>query len=356
MVNYYFIGYNLHIISILIGCAGESMSELRYNIINREWVVISTERAKRPLDFKKPQKDVKPLPAYRQDCPFCPGNEGNLSDETFRLGDERAWKTRVITNKFPALSPQEKLTRNNNGIYHSISGYGNAEVIIESPKHDLCVATMSDAEVKDIILTYRSRYQSIQKQDGVEAIIIFRNHGPAAGTSLEHPHSQLIATPIVPPQLRNRMESAVRFFDTTGKCIFCATLEEELASKKRVVAENEGFVSFIPYAGAAPFVTWIFPKKHASSFGYIDDTEAGALAHILRSTLSRLYIGLNNPDFNYTIRSIPVKEDGKDYFHWYLTIVPRISQPAGFELGSGIFINTSLPEESAEFLRQVKVT
>ncbi len=330
------------------------MSELRYNIINREWVVIATERAKRPIDFKK-LREFKPVPEYRQDCPFCPGNEGDGSDETFVLGGKKEWKTRVIYNKFPALSPKEKLARNNDGIYHSISGYGVAEVIIESPKHNLCIATMSDGEVEDIIKTYKSRYVSLQKKNGIEAVIIFRNHGPGAGTSLEHPHSQLIATPIVPPQVRNRVESAVSFFDTTGKCMFCDTLEQELAAKKRIVAENERFVSFVPYAGAAPFVTWIFPRRHASSFGDIDDAEIKDLACILRLTAAKLYFGLNNPDFNYTIRSIPVKEDGKEYFHWYLTIIPRISQPAGFELGSGIFINTALPEESAEFLRLIRV-
>jgi UDPglucose--hexose-1-phosphate uridylyltransferase len=355
MAKYKFIGYNLIVISVLLRRVGEIMSELRYNIINREWVVIATDRAKRPNDFKKAQKEIIPLPEYRNDCPFCPGNEGDFSDETFRIGDKKGWRVRSIYNKFPALSPKEKLVRKNDGIYHSISGYGIAEVIIESPKHNLCTAIMSNDEVESIINAYKSRYLSLQNREGIEAVIIFRNHGPGAGTSLQHPHSQLIATPIVPPQIRNRMESAVSFFDTTGKCIFCDTLEQELAAKKRIVAENNEFVSFVPYAGAAPFVTWVFPRRHMSSFGEINDVEIKDMASILKLTLAKLYYGLNNPDFNYTIRSIPVKEDGKDYFHWYLTIVPRISQPAGFEVGSGIFINSSVPEESAEFLRQVKV-
>lgn len=330
------------------------MSELRYNIINREWIVIATERAKRPHDFVKPQKDALPIPAFKQGCPFCPGSEGDLSDETFRIGDKEKWKTRSIYNKFPAFSPKEKLTRYNDGIYHSISGYGVAEVIIESPKHNLCIALMSDEEVEDIIRTYKSRYLSLREKEGIEAVVIFRNHGSGAGTSIEHPHSQLIATPIVPPQIRNRVESAMSFFDVTGKCIFCATLEQELAAKKRIVSDNGTFVSFVPYAGAAPFITWIFPRRHMSSFGDMNDAEVKGLASMLRLTISKLYYGLNNPDFNYMIRSIPVKEDGKAYFHWYLSIVPRITLPAGFEVGSGIFINSSLPEESAEFLRQVK--
>ena len=332
------------------------MSELRYNIINREWVVIATERAKRPHDFVRPKESIKLIPEFRQDCPFCPGNEGDLSGETFRIGSKEKWDTRSIYNKFPALSPKEKLVRHNDGIYHSISGYGIAEVIIESPKHNLNIALMSDEEVENIVRAYKSRYLSLQNKKGIESVIIFRNHGQGAGTSLEHPHSQLIATPIVPPQIRNRVESAMAFFDVTGKCIFCSVLEQELVARKRVIHENGTFVSFVPYAGAAPFVTWIFPRRHMPSFGDINDAEVKGLASILKTTSSKLYYGLNNPDFNYTIRSIPVKEDGSAYFHWYLAIVPRITMPAGFEVGSGIFINSSLPEESAEFLRQVTVT
>lgn len=332
------------------------MSELRYNIVNREWVVIATERAKRPHDFIKQQKDLKPIPEFRPDCPFCPGSEGDLSDETFRIPDSKnGWKVRAIYNKFPALSPKEKIVRHNDGIYHSMSGYGIAEVIIESPKHNLNIALMSDEEVENIIKVYKARYLSLQDKEGIEAIVIFRNHGPGAGTSLEHPHSQLIATPIVPPQIRNRVESAVNFFDVTGKCIFCSSLEQEIEAKKRVVCENETFVAFVPYAGAAPFVTWIFPRRHASSFGDISAPEMKGLASMLKLVLSKLYHGLKNPDYNYTIRSIPVKEDGKAYFHWYLTVVPRITMPAGFEVGSGIFINSSVPEESAEFLRNTRV-
>lgn len=330
------------------------MSELRYNIITRDWVVIATDRAKRPLDFVKPKKETQPSSAHKDNCPFCTGNEGDGSDETFRLGDKKSWKVRSIYNKFPAFSPKEEIKRFNEGIHHSVSGYGVAEVIIENPRHNLCVATMTDAEVEDIIRAYKSRYESIQKMNGIESIIIFRNHGASAGTSLEHPHSQLIATPIVPPQIRNRLDAATRFFDTTGSCVFCYVLAEELKEKKRIVMETEDFVSFLPYAGAVPFLTWIFPKRHMPSFVDIDDAEIKGLSKILRSTLAKLYYGLNNPDFNYTIRSIPVSEKASEYFHWYLSIVPRISQPAGFELGSGIFINTSLPEESAEFLRQVK--
>jgi len=330
------------------------MSELRYNIVTREWVIIATERAKRPKDFLKAAKEKKILPEYKQDCPFCPGNESKTPGETLRLGDEKNWKVRSVYNLFGALSPKDKPQRENNGIYLSMHGFGNHEVIIEHPCHNTMIPLMSNEEVEDIIRAYKNRYVSMQDDEGIEAIIIFKNHGPSAGTSLEHPHSQLVATPIVPPQIRSRVSAAMGYFDSTGYCVFCKTLEEELKAKSRIVFETDKFVSFMPYASNVPFMTWIFPRRHVPSFSGISDGEIKDLAINLKSTLQKLYFGLDNPDFNYTIRSMPVKEGGTEYLHWYLSIIPRLTQPAGFELGSGMFINTALPEESAEFLRQVK--
>ena len=330
------------------------MPELRYNIVSAEWVIIATERAKRPRDFIKAKKEEKPLPEYKEGCPFCPGNESLTPGETFRLGDDKSWKVRSVYNLYGALSAKEKPGRKNDGMYRSINGFGNHEVIIENPRHNTCIALMSEEEVNNIIKAYKDRYLAINNIEGIESIIIFKNHGANAGTSLEHPHSQLIATPIVPPQIRGRIEQAVTYFDLTGGCVFCDTLKEELKAGKRIVLETDKFVSFMPYAGMSPFVTWIFPRRHMSSFSEINDEEMRDLACNLKCTLQKLYYGLDNPDFNYTIRSIPVKEKGTDYFHWYISIIPRLSQPAGFELGSGMFINTSLAEEAAEFLRQVK--
>jgi len=331
------------------------VSELRYNMINREWVVIASARAKRPKDFISNKQTAKESVPYRKDCPFCVGNEALSPDETFRIGVGKEWKTRCIPNKFPALSESQKLERHPSIFGNMISGFGMHEVVIEHPRHDAVIALMSDTEVEDIIRTYKARYDAMKHMEGIEAVTIFKNHGPGAGTSQEHPHSQIIATPIVPPQIRNRLDNAIRYFDLVGECIFCQSLQNELKEKKRVVMESEKFVAFLPFAGASPFVTWVFPRRHMASFSLIDDAEIKDMARSLKSILSRLYYGLGNPDFNYTIRSIPVHENDVEYFHWYLSIVPRISQPAGFELGSGIFINTSLPEESAEFLRQVKV-
>ncbi|MDP2941546.1 MAG: galactose-1-phosphate uridylyltransferase [Candidatus Omnitrophota bacterium] len=330
------------------------MSELRYNMISAEWVIIATERAKRPHDFIKAKKEKAPLPEYSPDCPFCLGNEAQTPDETFLLPGEAGWKVRAVVNKFGALSSRASQQRVNEGLYRSLNGFGSAEVIIEHPRHNTVLALMSQEEVENLIQAYRERYLALKKIKGIQAIVIFKNHGPSAGTSLEHPHSQVIATPIVPPQARDRLRQAVTFFDLVGSCVFCRILEEELKAKQRIILETEHFVAFMPYAALSPFHIWIFPRRHMPSFCGITDAEAKDLALNLKSTLAKLYYGLDNPDYNFTIRSTPVNEAGGDYFHWYISVIPRVSQPAGFELGSGMFINTALPEESAGFLRGVR--
>lgn len=236
-----------------------------------------------------------------------------------------------------------------------MSGVGIHEVIVEHTKHNALTALMSESEVADIIRAYKNRYLAVQQDNRIESITIFKNHGASAGTSLEHPHSQLIATPIVPPQVRHRMQQAVNYFDDTGHCVFCHTLKEELDVKERIVLETDSFVSFVPYAALSPFHIWIFPRRHMASLAHINETEITDLAKNLKTTLAKFYYGLNNPDFNYTVRSVSIDDKESDYFHWYISLIPRVSQTAGFELGSGMFINVALPEESAKFLRGIKL-
>ncbi|MDD5155955.1 MAG: galactose-1-phosphate uridylyltransferase, partial [Candidatus Omnitrophica bacterium] len=254
------------------------MPELRYNLISREWVIIARERAKRPKDFSKPLKDKIALPEFKKDCPFCPGNEDKTPPETFRLQDKNSWRVRVTSNKFPALSPEEKHDRVMKGMFRSMSGFGVHEVIIDHPRHNAFIPFLSEKEIADIISVYRQRHCAIQQIEHIEAIVIFKNHGAQAGTSLEHPHSQLIATPIVPPQIRSRFDRSTHYFDETGRCIFCQTLEEELAAGERIVTQTSQFVSFIPYAELSPFHIWIFPRRHCASFADIQDKEIDDLA------------------------------------------------------------------------------
>lgn len=332
------------------------MPEIRRNLITRDWVIIATERAKRPDELVTPKPVKTALSSYSANCPFCAGNEERTPIECGRISDSNGWKVRSVPNKFPALITGSEPVMTIQGIYRSIEAIGVHEVIIEHPRHDLTTALLPVEDVANIILLYRQRYQEIRKDKRVRAIIIFKNHGERAGTSLEHPHSQIAATPVVPSQIRIRIEEAIRFFDDTGECLFCRTLQEELATNKRIVFQSEHFVAFIPYAALSPFHIWIFPRRHSSSFDEITDGEVLDLALTLKSVLAKLYYGLNNPDYNYSIRSIPTDSFAKDYFHWYLAVIPRLGITAGFELGSGMYINPALPEESAKYLADLQIT
>ena len=330
------------------------MPELRQNLITRDWVIIATERANRPDEFKVVTQRPT-LQPYVKECPFCPGNEQMTGKEISRIGNGGEWRVRTFPNKYPALSPEGERTRSTTGMFRAMAGVGIHEVIVDHPAHNTHPALFTDEHMANIITMYWTRYAAVRKDPRVEAVVIFKNHGESAGTSMYHPHSQLAATPVVPSQVRSRMDEAIRFFDDTGECLFCRTLAEELAAKERIILEGKHFVAFQPYAALSPFHTWIFPRRHMASFDDIADNEISDLARVLRTLLAKLYIGLNDPDYNYTIRSIPTASQNAEFFHWYLTVIPRVSRTAGFEIGSGMYINTSLPEESARFLREVEV-
>lgn len=332
------------------------MPELRQNMATKEWVIIATERAKRPDHFVNTEQ---PLAAETQhlfdpNCPFCPGNE-ELELEIERTPMIGSWQTRVVDNKFPALSRAGALTRTYNGVHRSISGVGYHEIVIEHPHHNTTLALMTPAEITHVLQTFYSRGWEIGRDGRIEQLILFKNHGEQAGATLHHPHSQIIGLPVVPIEIRHRIEEARRFFDDNGKCAYCTMLQNELDAQTRVITANDQFVAFVLYAAPSPFHIWIVPRQHSISFLYIQPDELVALAQILSDVLRRLYIGLRDPSYNLVIRTAPTKEISNDYLHWYITLIPRLSRTAGFELGTGMFINSSLPEESAAFLRAVKI-
>ncbi|MFQ5735587.1 MAG: DUF4931 domain-containing protein [Thermodesulfobacteriota bacterium] len=328
------------------------MSELRLNLVTREWVIIATERARRPTDFSNPVMRP-PLPEQLSSCPFCPGNEHRTPQEKTRLPDDGSWRVRVVENKYPALSGTE-VKRSVEGMRRMVPGSGIHEVIIESRRHDVNTALMELAHLQDVIRVYRDRFLAAHNDPVVEHVIIFKNHGEGAGTSLEHTHSQLIATPVVPVQFRERVYAAQQFFDSTGDCLICSILRQERDEGVRVITDTEHFLTFVPYAALSPFHTWIFPKRHTAAFSTITDDEIKDLSYHLKTFLSKCYYGLENPDYNYVIKSSRPQDAENEYCHWYLSVVPRITKAAGFELGSGMFINTSIPEKSAEFIRGVQ--
>ncbi len=330
------------------------MPILRQDPTTHEWVIIATERAKRPHDFRREVTAVAPE-AYSANCPFCLGNEHMTPPEEYAVSpDGGPWVTRVVSNKFAALVPEGELERRDVGMFREMSGYGKHEVIIETPKHNQPIALMEPQQVENVLKTYRVRYLALREDPNAGLILIFANHGPAAGTSLAHPHSQIVATPVVPAMVRIRYETATRYFDDTGRCIYCAVRDEELRQGLRVVIETPGFVAFHPFASRVPFETWIMPRHHCGSFGQISDGEIPELAIMLQTVLRKLYAGLGDPDFNLVVQSAPVEDEDKDYYIWHIQILPRLTLQAGFELGSGIYINIALPEETAEFMRAVQ--
>jgi len=335
------------------------MPELRQNIILKEWVIISTERAKRPEELKEDSSlTMKEEPEYETDCPFCSGNEkkfGNI-EEFYRDGDESHWNLRVIPNKYPALVPKNaKVHIDTDGMFRSMDGVGHHEVLIETPKHNVTIATMSEEEILRVLHAYKIRYHALMELDYIESVILFRNHGTRAGASLRHPHSQIIALPVIPKDVQSRVSESIRYYEEHRQSIFEKVMCAELEAKERIVHESDYFVAFVPYAAYTPFHVWIYPKRHRADFGRISEEEMKDLSHVMKTVLGKLYYGLNNPDYNYIFRSAPKGYESAPYFRWYITIVPRLTRTAGFELGSGMFINTTIPEENAEYLRSIRL-
>jgi UDPglucose--hexose-1-phosphate uridylyltransferase len=330
------------------------MPEFRQNFVTKEWVIIASERAKRPDQMSTGLEPRPQPPAFREDCPFCPGHEDRTPPPVMVSEQGGQWAVRVVPNKFAALRSDERPCREQNGPFLRAGGFGIAEVVIESPHHDVTLETLPLGRVELVLRAFRSRHLAIASDPRINLVSIFRNYGPLAGTSLEHPHSQIIATPIVPPHVRDPWRHAQLHFDTTGRCAYCEMVEGELAARVRVLVETPHFVSFVPYAAKTPFETRIYPKRHHASFSWASDAEVADLAKVLRDTLQRMRLGLRNPDYNFIIRSAGSGDEDVRHLHWYLVIIPKITTPAGFEIGSGIYINTVAPEGAAEYLRGVQ--
>lgn len=327
-------------------------SIIRQDLATKDWVIFAPSRGRRPQDFVRSQKRAEDLPPWEKNCPFCPGNESMMPSivmETAPEGNE-TWQTRVVLNKFPALEQDGDTLRFHEGIYLAMEGYGQHEVIIESPRHNQQVASMTPREVRAVIETYHRRYLEVMEHHRNMLPIIFRNHGPRAGTSLLHPHSQVIVTGVVPGYVRRRENQALQYFDEWGKCVFCDIIAFESEKRDRIILENGTFLAFVPFAAQVPFETWIMPKDHQADFGNISEVEKNDFSEILRQALSRLFEKLNDPDYNYVIHTSPRYRAGEPHLHWHLQIQPRLTTRAGFEIGSGISINPSLPEQDAAFL------
>jgi UDPglucose--hexose-1-phosphate uridylyltransferase len=327
------------------------MSEIRQNRLTGEWVIIAPERAKRGGNLAQPRERVE-IPSWVATCPFCPGNEAG-NDECYRVvGDDGQWTLRSVVNKFSVLSTAGELSGQSHGVGESVSGVGLHEVLVECREHHLTMALLPVAHVQRILEAYLHRFRAFYADSRVRHVIVFKNHGADAGASQQHPHSQIVGIPIVPGQVLERIERSRRIFAETGQCVACALIAEERDHQCRIIAENAHFIAFIPFAALSPYHLWIFPKTHAACFSALPAEALPALAALLRTVLAKVYGLLDNPAFNLIVRSLAPEECEAPHFHWYISIVPRVNKVAGFELGTGMYVNPSLPELSAAALRE----
>jgi UDPglucose--hexose-1-phosphate uridylyltransferase len=330
--------------------------ELRKDPITGRWVIISTERRKRPSAFRLEQ--VCPLPDAV--CPFCEGHEHYTPKEVLsyrRSGGPNGpgWDVRVVPNMFPALQVEGNLDRQGEGLFDKMNGVGAHEVIIETPDHNASLATMPASGVERVLWAYRERVLDLKQDKRFRYILIFKNHGEAAGASLDHSHSQLIALPVIPRNVRDEISGARRHFEHKERCVYCDIVRQELDSRVRVISENSDFVALSPYAPRFPFETWLLPKRHGSNFEDAPRHEYESLARMLKDTLLRMNRVLESPPFNLIIHSAPFTESAGEFYHWHLEIMPKLTKVAGFEWGTGFYINPTAPEEAAEVLREVNV-
>jgi UDPglucose--hexose-1-phosphate uridylyltransferase len=258
---------------------------------------------------------------------------------------------RVVPNKFPALRVEGELGRRGEGVYDVMSGVGAHEVVIESPEHDATLAALPQAAVEDVVRAYRDRLVDLRRDGRLRSAIVFKNHGARAGASLEHPHSQIIATPIVPLAVADELHQARAYFDYRERCLYCDILYQETSERTRIVAETADAVAFAPYAPRFPFETWIMPRRHAAAFEQATDAELVALATLLRDVLGRLDRVVGDPPFNMILHTAPFGGEVSPSYHWHVEIVPTLTTAAGFEVGTGFHINPMPPEEAARLLR-----
>lgn len=330
---------------------GESskISELRQDLVTGDWVVIATGRKKRAKELIKRRE---PYPPLTDKCPFCfPEETGQEKDVLIFRRDDGDWSLRVIPNKYPAFSRHQPLRHFEEGPYFAMSGIGHHEVII-TRDHSRQIANLDPIEVAEIIDAYQDRYLSLMNRRSVNYIEIFHNHGLEAGASVEHPHSQLMAIPVISPGVLLELNGAEIYHKKNRKCVYCAIVEWELQNKKRLLFENDSFLVFCPFSSRVAFEVWVMPKKHKPYFERGTNEEKVDLGEALQKAMYMIWKTLEDPAYNFYLHTSPC--DGKDYpyYHWHFEILPHTATWAGFELSTGIEISTIEPERAAEELRK----
>ena len=330
------------------------MPELRKDPVLGRWIIISKERSKRPTDFLVQKSEVT-----GGFCPLCPGNESTtppevlaFSDNKSRQKDTPGWQIRVVPNKYPALIIEGDLDKEGEGLYDKMNGIGAHEVIVETPHHDQEFSQFPPEKMALVFQAYRNRIIDLSQDKRFQYVMVFKNHGRAAGASLEHSHSQLIALPILPRMLVSEIEGAKSYYRYKERCIFCDIVKQEMKQEIRVVCQNDDYLTITPFAPRTPFEMWVLPKNHSSSFREQDDRSLLSLAEVFSESLQRLDSCIPRVPYNFVLHTKPLRSESLDYFHWHFEIVPKLTSIAGFEWGSGFYINPMPPEEAASYLRE----
>lgn len=333
------------------------MPELRKDPVIGRWVIIASERARRPSDYRRPKEEPRPA----VECPFCPGNEDKTPPEILAYRKEGTmpngpgWTLRVVANKFPALTIYGDLNREGEGVYDKMNGVGAHELIVETPDHDQILSDLSSEMTNDVLWAYRERIVDLKMDKRFRYALIFKNQGFEAGASLEHSHSQLIALPIVPKRALEELEGAKTYYDYRERCVYCDIVRQELNQKVRVIAANDHFLCIAPFASRFPFETWLLPRAHAPSFEDTSPEMMRSCAQIFSESLKRLDKVLGCAPYNCLLHSAPLRNGDFRHYHWHFEIMPKLTRVAGFEWGSGFYINPTPPEDAARHLREAEI-
>lgn len=342
------------------------MPELRRDPLSNRWVIIATERAMRPSDFKV----EAPHPSGAV-CPFCPGNEHLTPPEIMAVRsngqgpNKPGWSIRVIPNKFPALRIEGDLGRKGYGMYDKMNGIGAHEVIIETADHNLDLCDYPQSHMEQVLRAYRDRVSDLKNDSRFKYMLVFKNHGTNAGASLDHPHSQLIAVPVTPKRVSEELQNCRDYFEYKERCLLCDIISQEQLLEERLVLVEENMIAVVPYASRFPFEVHVMPRRHMHDYCKITDREISSLSYVMKSVIKKLRQALNNPAYNFILQTSPITipRPGRPEqwgtiehdFHWHIEIIPRLTRIAGFEWGTGFYINPVTPENAAKFLRDENV-
>lgn len=342
------------------------MSEMRWDPLKNIWVAVANKRGRSPRDFSLERQKLSTTA-----CPFCYGQESKTPPEIFALRpdgsprDQPGWRVRVVPNKYPMLGIEGDLAHRGEGLYDAMNGIGAHEVIIETPDHHRSTEDLTAPELADVLHAVQTRLMDLRRDQRFRYIMPFKNFGQEAGATIPHAYSQILALPIIPPEVRSSLAASKNYFALKDRCLLCDILAQEIADGRRVVRNDGEFLAFAPYASRHPFEMMIAPQRHSHDFAQLDHGGLTRLAETLGDLLRRQRQVLRDPPYNFILYSTPPphRRPGKPYFwsslpydyHWHIEIIPRLARPIGVEWGSGFYCNPTAPEEAASFFRDASL-